>query len=322
MHCKLYRGYANDRTLVLEGHVFGKRSPAGIRLDRRPLRHALNMLRLFTVQTVEGADLTMSWAGETAQTHSEADGYFRFELDHGRDPVPGWHPVDVTVRHRGKTVSALGEFQWPEPGGMILVSDIDDTFLISHSASTWRKLFLILGSNVGKRKAVPGTVEHYRALRDAGRTNGQNAQFFVSSSEWNLYNLIDQFSELQGLPKAVYKLRKIKSSLRDFLGTGGGDHDHKASKIDNLLAFYPHRPFVLLGDDAQRDPELYAELVEQHPGRIKAVYLRAIKGEPSPAARAAQKRIEAQGTACCCCRNGTEALAHSREIGLLDPPEQ
>jgi phosphatidate phosphatase APP1 len=35
--------------------------------------------------------------------------------------------------------------------------------------------------------------------------------------------------------------------------------------------------FILIGDSGQHDPELYAEVMEKHPGRVKAVYIREIK---------------------------------------------
>ncbi len=35
-------------------------------------------------------------------------------------------------------------------------------------------------------------------------------------------------------------------------------------------------PFILIGDSGQRDPEIYAEIVREHPGRVLAIYLRNV----------------------------------------------
>jgi phosphatidate phosphatase APP1 len=35
-------------------------------------------------------------------------------------------------------------------------------------------------------------------------------------------------------------------------------------------------PFLLVGDSGQEDPEIYAELVRERPGRVKAVYIRNV----------------------------------------------
>src|SRR5690606_25547590 len=109
--------------------------------------------------------------------------------------------------------------------------------------------------NISKRNVFDDVVEHYRLLGRAGRKTkeGQNAFFYVSSSEWNLFNLVDEFTALHKFPKAVIKLKKIKQGLGDFLFTGSGSHDHKFQKIKHLLEFYPKLKFILLGDDSQRD---------------------------------------------------------------------
>ena len=39
-------------------------------------------------------------------------------------------------------------------------------------------------------------------------------------------------------------------------------------------------PFVLLGDSGEQDPEIYGEIVSSYPGRILAVYIRDVSGEP------------------------------------------
>jgi phosphatidate phosphatase APP1 len=76
------------------------------------------------------------------------------------------------------------------------ISDIDDTFLISHSGNLRKRLFVLLTENARSRKPFEGVVNHYNLLSLAGaleKTN--NAFFYVSSSEWNLYEYIREFSK-------------------------------------------------------------------------------------------------------------------------------
>jgi hypothetical protein len=47
-------------------------------------------------------------------------------------------------------------------------------------------------------------------------------------------------------------------------------------------------PFVLIGDSGQHDPELYSEVVREHPGRILAAYIRNVTRTPDR-----RKEIEA-----------------------------
>ena len=47
-------------------------------------------------------------------------------------------------------------------------------------------------------------------------------------------------------------------------------------------------PFVLIGDSGQHDPEIYAEIVARHPGRVRAVYIRDVRARgPERAAEVA-----------------------------------
>jgi hypothetical protein len=55
-----------------------------------------------------------------------------------------------------------------------------------------------------------------------------------------------------------------------------------------MLALYRDLPFVLIGDSGQRDPEIYAQIVHEHPGRVRAIYIRNVSRD---AAR--QRAIEA-----------------------------
>jgi phosphatidate phosphatase APP1 len=52
--------------------------------------------------------------------------------------------------------------------------------------------------------------------------------------------------------------------------------EHKLASIATILATYPARRFVLLGDSGQQDPEIYYQATLDHPGRIAAVYIRDV----------------------------------------------
>jgi phosphatidate phosphatase APP1 len=47
-----------------------------------------------------------------------------------------------------------------------------------------------------------------------------------------------------------------------------------------MLRIYHDLPFILIGDSGQKDPEIYAKIVTEHPGRVLAVYIRDIESDP------------------------------------------
>ena len=139
----------------------------------------------------------------------------------------------------------------------------------------------------------------------------------MSSSEWNLYRFIVEFTELNQLPRAVLLLKDIKTSLMDFFMTGRGDHNHKFEKIKHILEFYPNLSYTLLGDDSQEDPYLYESICKIFPVTVIAVYIRQTGKEKNKKAQNALGNISTLGVKTCYFRDSHEAIAHSKRIGLI-----
>ena len=56
--------------------------------------------------------------------------------------------------------------------------------------------------------------------------------------------------------------------------------DHKIDAIRHMLALYDELPFVLIGDSGQHDAEVYTQILHEHPGRIKGIYIRDVSNNP------------------------------------------
>src|SRR5690606_10755403 len=74
------------------------------------------------------------------------------------------------------------------------------------------------------------------------------------------------------------------------LKSGGGSHDHKQHKIRLLMNMFPEMEFYLFGDSGQQDPEIYEEMVQEFPGRIKSVFIRIV--DPSKEEEDRKKQLE------------------------------
>ena len=134
--------------------------------------------------------------------------------------------------------------------------------------------------------------------------------FYVSSSEWNLYDYILNFSEKNGLPTGVYLLSPLKQ-FRELLQTGQGKHRTKFDRIVQILHTYPNRQFVLLGDDTQEDPSIYASVVEQFSQQIRVVYIRQVHADHQAKTRETLSRIDLMGVPCCYFTHSDEAMQHT-----------
>jgi phosphatidate phosphatase APP1 len=324
---KLYRGYANKNELVVFGHIVEKYPSNDHKYTRKGFRYARTILQLFSIKTVPHLRVVLKVGNSVAETIAEKDGYFRFQIPFTEKLEGGWHnyevSVDDIVNGQKFEVTKQEEFFLPYTSSYGIISDIDDTFLISHSRRSFKKLFVLLARNVQARKPFADVVQHYQLLSLAGSKtpeNNANIFFYVSSSEWNLYDMIVRFAALNGLPKAVLKLKAIKSGLDDFVMTGGGSHGHKLKKIQNILSFYPELQFILLGDDSQQDPVIYEEICKMFPGNIKAVYLRQTRTRRRSAAGACIANMSSMGVDTCYFAHSSKAIAHSIESGIVVLP--
>ncbi len=315
---KLYRGYANDQELIVMGHIFKPTTKEDYDFQKRNFKNAKSVIRMFRIKTQKNASVYLEHNGIKIHTKSLDDGYFKFCIPLSRDLAYGWNEYKVSTYHNNKEISSKGSYIRPHEGNWGFISDIDDTFLVSHTQNPFKKLYILLFRNVNDRKIFEDVVPHYQALSSAGRDSHmeKNAFFYVSSSEWNLYRLITQFTELHGLPKAVLLLKDIKTSLTDFFFTGRGNHDHKFEKIKHVLEFYPHLKYVLLGDDSQHDPFLYEDICKIFPVTVKAVYIRQTGKNKKSKAAEAMANMESMGVDTCYFKNSKEAIEHSERIGI------
>jgi phosphatidate phosphatase APP1 len=155
-----------------------------------------------------------------------------------------------------------------------IISDIDDTVIQSRVANFLQAARTVMLGNARTRLPFPGVAAFYRALRDGTEGKSENPVFYVSSSPWNIYDVIGEFMDLQNIPKGPVLLRDWDISLSALDATR--HFAHKGVAIRNILQLYPQLPFILIGDSSQHDPEIYRQIVGEFPGRIVAVYIRDV----------------------------------------------
>jgi len=316
---KLYRGYANEEELIVMGHVFKPTKRRDYDFQKKKFKHTSSIINLFRTKTHANADVYLYHNKTRVHTKTLIDGYFKFCIPVGQNVGHGWIDYEVSINYGKETIVAKESYIRPKKENLGIISDIDDTFLVSYTENPLKKLYHLLFRNVNSRKVFEDVVPHYQALSNAGRTidGEQNAFFYVSSSEWNLYRFIVKFTEIHELPKAVLLLKDIKSSLADFFRTGRGGHNHKFEKIKHILEFYPNLKYVLMGDDSQHDPFLYEAICKIFPVAVKAVYIRKTGLKEKEKVSKILKNLESLNVSTCYFSNSSEAIAHSKAIGLI-----
>ena len=278
------------------------------------------MWRRFETDEVPGA--TVRAGGAEAQT--DAEGYAELVLPAEAGRASGadarWRDVDVTLEASdapGARVTA--HVLVPPPGARFaVVSDIDDTIVVTGATDKLRMVPRVLTRPASARVPFPGVAAFYAALERGGGAPdaARNPLFYVSSSPWNLYDLLVRYMAIQGLPLGPIFLRDFGLTRA---GPIGEAHEgHKGAAIERLLTAYPGLGFVLIGDSGERDPAIYAEVAERCPGRVRAVYLRAVTETSAADAAPHVERLRDAGVPVRLAPETAAMADHAAEHGLID----
>jgi len=315
----VYPGYANHTGVVVFGHVFRQNLRHWYPYSDNFFANLRVLWKLFRVKGLGGVQVQLCIGAVVAETTTDARGYYRFDLQLEPSVGYGWTAVDVRLAPGGgyQAPVAQGRVLRPALNSYDIISDIDDTLLISHSLNLWKKLRLLIMHQPSKRKPFDGVVAHYQQLYDANSEKGSCLFSFVSSSEWNLYPFIRAFSRTYRVPRGIYLMNSLKTRFRDLFRTAGGSHGHKLEKIEEILRYYPDHRFILLGDDTQQDPVLYMQAVRRFPLQIACVYIRHTRRRPQKEAEAMLGEIKRLGVPYCYFAHSAEAIRHSKKMGFM-----
>lgn len=322
-----FRGYGDTTRLYLKGRVLEDQHETLGTANDTVWDNLLNMYRRSASDEVPFARVRARFNDLEQVVTADDEGYFEvlFHLDQPLQRETMWYNIELELlsplSDQQKTPpKATGEVFVPPPTALFaVISDIDDTVIqtdISNLVKMARNIFL---GNATTRLPFPGVAAFYRALLNGGPTNANNPLFYISSSPWNLYDLLSEFFRLQNISLGpLLFLRDWGISPDEILPLD--NVPFKLATIHRLMDFYQDLPFILIGDTTQQDPEIYYEIVRLYPKRVLAVYIRN-PGRTLKHARnteaLAKKVVEAGSTLILA--DDTLALAkHAAQQGWID----
>jgi phosphatidate phosphatase APP1 len=311
---KNYNGYAYGNHLHAFGHVFENKIPELPAHGKTIFTNLFYLFRCFKVKPSAGVTVLLQKESQNLSTVTEDDGFFSFKWEEVTALTPGWHDISAGIQLTDS--SSTAKVFVPFTTQFAFISDVDDTILISHSASPRRKLWQLLTKRPSQRRLFADVARHYRLLSAAGTLEGTpNPFFYVSSSEWNLYDYLHEIFRLQKLPEGIFLLNQVKQ-LHQLFKTGTGRHEGKLLRIVRIFEALPTQQFVLMGDNAQQDPYIYQTLTEKYPNRIYAIYIRNVNKANAAATQVVLDAIATKNIHTCFFIHSSEAIAHSEKTGL------
>lgn len=315
-----YLNYGTAQKFYLHGRVLEDKGVTGAGEQDAFWHNLKNAYRRFESDEIAGAKVRAYFRGAECEMVTNEEGFFQTWLELS-EPLEDDHDylqeVDLELlcpkRKSQEQFHFVSEIIVPADNASFgIISDMDDTVLQTGAHNTLSMIKKVLFGNARTRLPFEGVAAFYEALN-----RDKNPLFYVSSSPWNLYDVLIEFLELNDIPLGPLTLRDWGLTPDELLPTSHGDH--KMTAIRQLLDTYPHLPFILIGDSGQEDPEIYAETVHTYPERILCVYIRDVseRAERDKKIQSLGREIEKAGSTLVLAQNTLQAAEHAAGRGWI-----
>lgn len=321
-----YRGTGNRKEAFVSGRLIENRNIRPAREQDSRWNNLRAMYKRFESNEIPGARVQADFYGEKLETTTDEEGYFHFRLS-----VPAHidsrltaHPVhfrllDKIGNNKGPVLADSFIHIPQEKSDYGIISDIDDTVLQTSATSFIRMIQQTFLYNARTRLPFKGVAAFYRALhegKEIDETN--NPLYYVSSSPWNLYDMLEDFLEIQQIPPGPLLLRDL--GLKPDTLFSSGHKNHKLKQIEKIFSLTGNLPFILIGDSGQKDPEIYREVIRKYPKRVHVAYIRDVsQAGRDKKVQAIIDEAESAGTPMLLVKDTEAAARHAIGQGYIKP---
>ncbi|WP_111718928.1 App1 family protein [Homoserinimonas sp. OAct 916] len=264
-----YTGYGGATWVRVLGRVLLTRNPrAGSRAERKQLKRIdrVRGWRSFTSVPVGDVLVTVTIDDISFQVKADRGGVIDEEL-----PVvlkPGWHTVKM---HTVDSEVSESEVFVVDPATRLgVLSDVDDTVMVTALprplVAAWNTFVL----DEHARIPTPGMAVFLERL---AASHPGAPVIYLSTGAWNVAPTLTRFLDRNLYPKGALLLTDW-GPTHDRLFRSG--REHKRTNLVRLAREFPNIKWLLIGDDGQKDEEIYGEFAAQHPEHVAAVAIRQL----------------------------------------------
>lgn len=308
-----HRGFGTHHRAVVRARVLEDRGALHFE-DRSTLGRLGAAYRRYATWKMPNEPVLIRWNEREVETKTDREGYVEQWIQPPASAHDGWNFVDIELPRYDCTTRGSVLVTGPRAEFAVL-SDIDDTIIETGATNPIKRAYALFWADTRTRLPFEGVAAFYRALWHGKSGDAKNPMLYLSSSPWNLHQHLEVLLERHDIPDGAMLLRDWGFGPEGFAPTGG--HGHKVAKAAEVFDVLDPLPLVLIGDSGQEDAQHYATLVEQHPERVRAVYIRDL-GAHDRRVDEAVERMRAQGVPVLLASDTAAAAEHAGQIGLLD----
>lgn len=280
-----YLGFGSAEIINLKGRVIEDAGITPSRESDRIWTNLINMYRRFESDELPNARLLARFQHLEQEISANEEGYFEVSFIFEQPMTSNCSLQNVELElleprvTAGEKVSATGQALIVLPQAEFgVISDIDDTVVHTGVSSRLKMFFTVLLKNARTRLPLKGVAKFYNTLQQGSTGEGCNPLFYVSSSPWNMYDLFQEFFQINDIPLGPIFLRDWGFERNSMLAVN--NRKHKLNSIFTILDNFPDLNFILIGDSGEEDPEIYLEVIQKYTRRILTAYIRCVKRDP------------------------------------------
>jgi phosphatidate phosphatase APP1 len=258
-----YTGYGAPGWVRVMGRLMVRR-PDAPRRGRKP--RSLRGWRSFVTVSAKEARFVVEVGGRRHEGRADRGGVIDLVVE--ADLEPGWRTVRLSSEDCEPVEAPV---RIVDPAARLgIVSDIDDTVMVTAlprpMLAAWNTFVL----DEHARAAVPGMAVLYERLMTA---YAGAPIFYLSTGAWNVAPALTRFLSRHLYPAGPLLLTDWGPQKDRFFRSG---QQHKQAALKRLAEEFPAMRWLLVGDDGQHDPEIYARFASTHPRHVAAVAIRRL----------------------------------------------
>lgn len=204
--------------------------------------------------------------GNSYQTTSDSGGYIDVVLP--SELEAGWQVVTLITAAGSSAAAGIQVLDPDQKTG--LISDIDDTALVT---SVPRPLLAVWNTFIlheSARAAVPGMAKFYGQLV---RQYPNLPVFYLSTGPWNVVPALLRFFQFHRFPSGTLLMTDFGPTNTGWFRSG---KEHKLRSLARLAQDFPEMKWILVGDDGQHDPAIYDEFAGNCPANVLGIAIRQL----------------------------------------------
>jgi len=270
---EIYNCYGNDKRVIVQARVLDAHKFTEAKKDDDIFTNLKRKLGIIFNDERENVNITIEINGEKFERKSDDEGYLEFDLSFEKKALKPNQKIDLYLTNYKEIENSCNLFIPSDKRQTGIISDFDDTIIISNVTNKLSLLNQLLLKNYKQREVIKGMKRRFEEIL---RNSPDKPLFIITGSVKQFNKVIRLFLDYHKFPKRTIITKKIHGKNSNSIFE---QKDYKSENIEKLLRLYPNIEWVLFGDSGEEDRQIYLNIAKKYPSHIKEIYIREIKKE-------------------------------------------